>query len=87
MFPDRWGSDYDHAQAHGNGRRETPYEPAHPLGRELSPEETAHELRKIVARLHARIAEHATRRCPHGINLERARCATCAPLSPMELGR
>lgn len=25
--------------------------------------------------------EHSARRCPHGMNLERAHCATCAPIT------
>lgn len=95
MLPDSWPSDYDYAEAHGNHdtseREPSPDDaPLGETGREiLSPAEMAAELRRICGPVLDRIrgAEQSAHRCPHQINLERARCATCAPLSLMELGR
>lgn len=87
-------SDYDYAEAHGNHdtseREPSPDDaPAGETGRVLTPAEMAAELRRICGPVLNRIrgAEQSAHRCPHQINLERARCATCAPLSPRELGR
>lgn len=79
MLPDRYGSDYDYAEAHGNGRHETPSDPR---GRELSPAEMAAELRRILGPAMDRIRgiEQSAHRCTHGIDLERAHCGTCSPI-------
>jgi len=66
----------DHAEVCGNGRRETPYEPA---GRDLTPAEVAAEMRRICAPILERVGrmEQSAHRCKHGINLEKAGCGTC----------
>jgi hypothetical protein len=76
----------DHATVCGNGRDAAPYEPA---GRTLTEAEVAAEMRRICGPILDKIRgrEQSNHRCKHGINLEQARCATCAPLTETELGR
>lgn len=67
MFPDHWGSDYDYAEAHGNGHEDPPSTLAHPLGRELTAAETAAELHRILDHVLARIrADEERTRAPIG---------------------
>lgn len=56
-------------------------------GRELSPEETSAAVTRIWMDIQRKRAEQSSNRCSHGLNLERSRCAQCAPLTEMELGR
>lgn len=56
---------------------------------ERSQAETITALRECTARLVARFGlhEHSAKRCRCGINLERARCCQCQPMTRTELGR
>lgn len=83
MLPDFWGSDYDYAEAHGN--HETVE--AEPVA--LTQPQTIAALREMTAGLVRRfnLAECSGHRCRHGINLERARCCQCQPLTETELGQ
>ena len=76
MLADRYGSDYDYAEAHGNGRRDRSPGPAGPS---LTPAEMAAEVRRICGPALDRLrgVTQSAHRCRHGVDLERAGCGRC----------
>lgn len=82
MLPTNWPSDYDYAEAHGNGRHETqvrrmPVSHREVILRRMERDPLTQALAASLRALYGSIGEPSGPACAHGIDTSRAGCGRC----------
>jgi hypothetical protein len=80
MFPDRWGSDHDFAEAHGNYDRRPSTPPMALSAREASLRRMEQHPNPLIQKMAAdlrKLDAPAGPVCPHGIDIAAAGCGKC----------